>query len=104
MTQPEKSDLTPTKALVGSIPVVASLGAQVGVVTIIFVLVAVFGGIWLDKLLGTKPVIMVILVLGSAPLSLTITYFMAMRTIKKINPPVGEGEQSEIIKEDKSGE
>ena len=104
MTQPEKQDLNPTKALVSSLPIVASLGAQVGVMTIFFVLVAVFGGMWLDKLLGTKPVIMVILVLGSAPLSLTLTYLMAMRTIKKMNPPVGAGEQSEIIKEDKSGE
>jgi F0F1-type ATP synthase assembly protein I len=69
----------------------AGLGAEIGCLTLMIVLAAVFGGIWLDKLLGTQGVIMIILVLGSAPLALALTFWMAMRTVKKLNPPVQGG-------------
>jgi hypothetical protein len=69
----------------------AGLGAQVGCLTLIIVLLSVFGGIWLDRVLGTKPTFTVILVLGSAPLSLVLTFWMAMRTIKDINPQPPSG-------------
>ncbi|MCI0521854.1 MAG: AtpZ/AtpI family protein [Chloroflexi bacterium] len=69
----------------------AGLGAQVGCLTLLIVLASVFGGIWLDRILDTKPTFTVILVLGSAPLSLVLTFWLAMRTIKDINqqPPSG---------------
>jgi hypothetical protein len=86
MSQPDNKDLNPKQSLVDGIPVIA-LGGQIGCVTIFILLVAVVGGVWLDQLLGTKPAITVALILAAAPLSLVITYWMAMRTIRKINTP-----------------
>jgi hypothetical protein len=63
-----------------------TVGGEVGCLTLIIVLAAVFGGLWLDNLFNTKPMITVILVLASAPLSLVLTFWIAMRAVKNINP------------------
>jgi F0F1-type ATP synthase assembly protein I len=63
-----------------------SVGGQVGCATLFIVFLSLFVGIGLDKLLGTKPVFTLILILGSAPLSLYLTYHLAMRAVKSINP------------------
>ena len=46
----------------------------------------------------------VILILGAAPLSLFVTYWMAMRAIQKVNDPDVPLAQTEPIKEDETGE
>jgi F0F1-type ATP synthase assembly protein I len=61
-----------------------TVGGEVGCVTLIIVLASVFGGIWLDRLFGTKPVIMLILVLSSAPLSLWLTFWLAKRAVRDL--------------------
>ncbi len=60
----------------------ARLGAEVGFSTLFIILGAVFGGLWLDNYLGTRPIIMLILVLGTVPVSLVITYRMARKAVK----------------------
>ena len=50
------------------------------------VILAVFGGIWLDRILGTKPLFTISLVLVSAPLALVLTYWIARRAVKDIHP------------------
>lgn len=72
-------------------PKVMEVGASVGCITIAIVLLAVFGGIWLDNLLGTKPLITVSLVLASAPLSLMLTFWIAMRAVKDLKSPTSSG-------------
>lgn len=64
-----------------------TVGAEVGCATLLIVLVAVFGGIWLDRILGTKPIFTILLVLGSAPFSLVLTFWLAKRSIKDMTPP-----------------
>jgi hypothetical protein len=68
------------------------VGGEVGCLTLIIVLVGVFGGLWLDNLLGTKPLLTVLLVLGSAPISLAITFWIAKRAAEDIAnlPQAGE--------------
>ena len=63
-----------------------TVGGEVGCLTLIIVLAAVFGGLWLDNFLGTKPMITIILVLASAPLSLVLTFWIAMRAVRNIQP------------------
>jgi hypothetical protein len=63
-----------------------TVGGEVGCLTLIIVILAVFGGIWLDRILGTKPLFTISLVLISAPLSLVLTYWIAKRAVKDINP------------------
>ncbi len=69
-----------------------TVGGEVGCLTLIIVLAAVFGGLWLDNLFNTKPMITVVLVLASAPVSLVLTFWIAMRAVKNINSQdVGPG-------------
>jgi uncharacterized YccA/Bax inhibitor family protein len=77
---------TPKKSQVGPNFALYSVGGQVGCATLIIVLLALFIGIGLDKLLGTKPVLTIIFTLGSAPFSLFLTYKLAMRAVNSLNP------------------
>lgn len=70
-----------------------TVGGEVGCVTLIIVLVAVFGGIWLDRALGTKPLFTIALVLLSAPLSLALTVVIAKRAVKDITDQPKSGEK-----------
>jgi hypothetical protein len=60
----------------------AALGGQIGFMTLFIILAAVFGGLWLDNLLGTKPLLTLTIVLGTVPVSLYLTYRMARRAVK----------------------
>lgn len=93
----------PLQSVSASMPVIA-LGGQIGCVTLVVVLAAAFGGIWLDELLGTKPLLTVILILGAAPLSLFFTYLMAMKALKKVNLPAVNDSRHEDLKEEETSE
>jgi F0F1-type ATP synthase assembly protein I len=77
-----------------------SVGAEVGCATLIIVFLALFAGIGLDKLLGTKPVFTIILILGSAPLSLFLTFKLAMRAVKNIAPQEPVSVQTKPVEEE----
>ncbi len=62
----------------------AALAAQVGCVTLIIIVGALFLGIWLDNQFQTKPTFTLILTLGSIPVSLVIMFFIAQNAVKKI--------------------
>jgi len=81
-----------------------SVGAEVGCVTIIIVFVSLFVGIGLDKLLGTKPVFIILFTLGSAPLALFLTYKLAMRAVKSAIPQVPDGKQNKPVEEEEKSE
>jgi hypothetical protein len=84
-------------------PKVLTVGGEVGCSTLFIVLVAVFGGIWLDNLLGTKPLLTISLVLLSAPLSLVLTFWIATRAVRDTkSPPVSDKENQG--KEKQTGE
>jgi hypothetical protein len=68
-------------------------GGEMGCLMLVIVLVAVFGGLWVDNLLGTKPVITILLVLISVPISLGSSIWIAMRTIKNSAPASSMGNQ-----------
>ncbi|MCX8061820.1 MAG: AtpZ/AtpI family protein [Anaerolineales bacterium] len=65
-----------------------AVAGQVGCVTLLSVLLAVFLGLYLDRLLGTRPIILILLVLGSAPLSLLLTYYIAIRATRRVGKPI----------------
>jgi F0F1-type ATP synthase assembly protein I len=81
-----------------------SVGGQVGCASLVIILIAVFIGIALDKLLGTKPVFTIGLTLGSAPLSLYISYKLAIRAVKNINPQGPAAGQSKPVEEEENRE
>ncbi len=103
MSQSGNNEHQPLQSVSASMPVIA-LGGQIGCITLVLVLVGVFGGLWLDNLLGTKPLLTIILVLGAAPLSLFLTYKMAVRVIDKVNLPAPQDAKNETLKEDETSE
>lgn len=78
----------------------AGLASQIGCLTVVILFAAVFGGLWLDKIFDSKPIITILLVVISAPVSLGLTFWVAMRAAKRVNPPVSSGEQTKNLNEE----
>jgi F0F1-type ATP synthase assembly protein I len=57
---------------------------QVGCLTLMVILAAVFGGLWLDQTFHTKPLFTLILLFAGIPLSVILMLFAARRTIARI--------------------
>lgn len=72
-----------------------AVAGQVGCVTLLSVLLAVFLGLYLDRILGTRPLILILFVLGSAPLSLLLTYYIAIRATRQNEKPMTKQKDSE---------
>jgi F0F1-type ATP synthase assembly protein I len=80
------------------------VGLSVGCLTLGIVLIAVFGGLWLDRQFGTKPWLTLILVIASAPLSLGLTVWVAKRAVKQKYPPAASGRDIKPEEGDPTGE
>ena len=57
----------------------AAVAGQVGCVTLLIILAALFGGLWLDNHLNSRPLFTVILMIGSVPVTL-VAMFWVVRT------------------------
>ncbi len=62
----------------------AAVAGQVGCLTLIIVLAAVFAGLWLDNRFDTKPMITLILVFGSLPVTLILMFAIVRGATKKM--------------------
>ncbi len=63
----------------------AGLAGQIGCVIPVIILGSVLLGLWLDKMFDTGKLITLIAVLGSLPVSIYLTFRLAMRAVKDIN-------------------
>lgn len=78
-----------------------SLAAQIAGLSLVLILGAVFGGQWLDQLLGTGHAILIALVVAIGPLSLFLTFKLAIRAVQNLPPPpVASGKTQSDEKED----
>ena len=66
----------------------AGVAGQVGCVTVVIVFGSLVAGIWLDRWLGTRPVLTVGLLLGSVPVTLFIMFWLVKTAVAKIQPAV----------------
>ena len=57
---------------------------QVGCLTLIIILAAVFGGLWLDNTFGTKPVFTLVLLLAGIPISVLVMLLVARKTLARL--------------------
>jgi F0F1-type ATP synthase assembly protein I len=62
----------------------AGAAGQVGCVTLVIVISAVLGGLWLDSLLDTRPLFTIILMIASIPVSLGVMLYLVRLLTKKI--------------------
>lgn len=87
-----------------NLAIVAVVG-QVGCLTLIIVIGAVFLGLWLDSRLGSRPWATIISVAVSIPLSLVAMFVIVRGILKKLKPGLQEKEidskdQDELGKEE----
>jgi F0F1-type ATP synthase assembly protein I len=64
----------------------AAVAGQVGFLTLCIVLAALFGGLWMDKRLDTKPMFTVILMLVSVPVTLVMMFWVVRSATARIKP------------------
>ncbi len=72
----------------------ASVTAQVGCVTLVVVLAAIFAGMWLDNRFATRPWFTVGLLIASIPLSLGLMFWIVRLAVSKIKPGSGKPRES----------
>ena len=74
----------------------AGAAGQVGCLTLLIVLLAVFGGLWLDARFQTKPAFTFGLLIASIPVSLLVMFFVVRLATSKIKagpPPEGSTDE-----------
>lgn len=59
---------------------------QVGFLTLFIIAVALFGGLWLDRMFDTKPTFTILLLVASVPVSLVLMYKVVMWATSRIKP------------------
>jgi F0F1-type ATP synthase assembly protein I len=75
--------------------------AQIGLLTLVVVVVAIFGGLWLDRAFSTKPLFTVILIVGSFPVSLYIIYRVALGAVGKMQTAASQPRRKEEVHSDR---
>lgn len=60
---------------------------QIGGLTFGVILLAIIGGVLLDRVLQTKPLFTALLLVGSFPISFYIIYRVAMQAVASLPPP-----------------
>ena len=78
----------------------AGLAGQIGCVVPVIILASVLGGLWLDRTFNTDKLFTLILVLGSLPLSIYLTFRLALRAVKEINQTLKPPAPRTIIESD----
>ena len=69
---------------------------QVGCLTLAVILASVFGGLWLDKMFGTKPVFTLVLLFAGIPLSVFLMLYVSRKSLARLKEKY-ETEEKEII-------
>ena len=82
MDDPGRAKRDPRQAI--SNLTLAVIAGQVGCVTLVIVLVAVLGGMWLDNRFQTSPLLTIALVVISVPISLYVMFAIVRAAVARI--------------------
>ena len=63
----------------------SGVGVSAGFITAGFTVGALFLGIWIDRLLGTRPAFTLTFVLGSIPVSLVVMVWFVLRNARRVS-------------------
>jgi len=63
----------------------SGVGVSAGFITAAFTVGALFLGIWVDRMLGTRPAFTLTFVLGSIPLSLVVMVWFVLRNARRVS-------------------
>ena len=81
----------------------AAVAGQVGCLTLLVIIVTLFGGLWLDSWLGTKPLFTVLLLVGSIPVTIILMFWVVRKATAHIKP-AGNVETNSIQEDEERGE
>lgn len=81
----------------------AGLLGQVGCLTLMVILAALGAGLWLDGRFGTKPILTLVLVLGSIPLTLIMMVRVLTSGMARFRTQPGDSAAPPGHEEDDSG-
>ncbi len=79
---------------------VAAIAGQVGCLTLVIVLAALFAGLWLDAQFDSRPFATVILLITSVPVTLVLMFWVVKRAIAQIQPSSEPVPESDLTQED----
>ncbi len=65
---------------------IVGIFGQVGFLTLFIIIVALLGGLWLDRTFDTKPLFTIVLMIASVPVSLVLMYKVVMWATSRIKP------------------
>jgi F0F1-type ATP synthase assembly protein I len=65
----------------------AAVAGQVGCLTLIIVLAALIGGLWLDAQFDTRPLITIILMVASVPVTLVMMFWVVRKATSHMRTP-----------------
>jgi F0F1-type ATP synthase assembly protein I len=66
----------------------AAIAGQVGLVTLLIIVIALMGGLALDKAFDTKPVFTIILMIASVPVTVVLMFRIVHAATSRIKPSV----------------
>ena len=72
---------------------------QVGCITPLIIIAALFIGIWLDARFGSKPTFTIMFIVGSVPVALIAMFWIVKETINRTLPGTTQPETSEEDKD-----
>jgi hypothetical protein len=64
----------------------ASVAGQVGCLTLLVIIAALFAGLWLDKTFNSKPLFTLVLMIASVPVTLVLMFKIVSAATKRIKP------------------
>jgi membrane protein implicated in regulation of membrane protease activity len=74
----------------------AAVAGQVGCLTLVIVLAALFTGLWLDNYFQTKPMITLLLMVASVPLTLVLMFWVVKSATSRLQKnPTPENKNEE---------
>lgn len=74
--RPTSEPSEPNRSRVAFNLTLAAVAGQVGCLTLLIVLAALFGGLWLDARFHTKPIITIALMIASVPVTLAMMFWV----------------------------
>ena len=81
---PEPPSVSIGKGL-GLVGRASGVGVSAGFITAGFTVGALFLGIWVDRMLGTRPAFTLTFVLGSIPVSLVVMVWFVLRNARRVS-------------------
>ena len=78
----------------------AAVAGQVGCLTLVIVIMALFGGLWLDSRFQTRPMFTILLMVGSVPVTLVAMFWVVRKATARIATTTSEPDSENVVQEE----